>query len=81
LFAGRVFDAQIAVLEYKSIICPGYTAVLHIHSATEEVILKKLICMVDKKTGKPDKAKANPRFVKPVSISACVCFFMLFVCD
>lgn len=65
---GRIFDAQIAVLEYKSIICPGYTAVLHIHSATEEVIVKALIALVDKKTGKPDKAKGRPRFVKPGDI-------------
>ena len=37
---GSVFDAQIAILEYKSIICAGYTAVLHIHTAVEEVVLK-----------------------------------------
>ena len=34
---GQVFDAQIVVLEYKSIICAGYTAVLHIHTVVEEV--------------------------------------------
>ena len=37
--SGRVFDAQIVVLEHKSIICAGYKAVLHIHNAVEEVIL------------------------------------------
>ena len=31
------FEAQIAILEYKSIICAGYSAVLHIHSVIEEV--------------------------------------------
>ena len=31
------FVAQIAILEYKSIICAGYSAVLHIHSVIEEV--------------------------------------------
>ena len=36
---GLVFDAQIVVLEHKSIICAGYTAVLHIHNAVEEVKL------------------------------------------
>ena len=30
---GRVFDAQIVVMDYKSIICSGYSAVLHIHCA------------------------------------------------
>lgn len=65
---GRIFDAQIVVLEYKSIICPGYTAVLHLHAATEEVVLKIIICQVDKKTGKPDKTKGRPRFMKPGDI-------------
>eukprot|EP00045_Choanoeca_perplexa_P005769 m.48365 g.48365 ORF g.48365 m.48365 type:complete len:581 (-) comp13284_c0_seq1:79-1821(-) len=58
------FDAQLVVLEWKSIICPGFNAVLHIHSATEEVVLKILICHINKKTGKPDKEKGRPRFVK-----------------
>jgi GTPase len=31
------FDAQIAILEHKSIICAGYSAVLHIHTVVEEV--------------------------------------------
>ena len=34
---GQRFEAQIAILEYKSIICAGYSAVLHIHSVVEEV--------------------------------------------
>lgn len=36
---GNKFEAQIAVLEHKSIICAGYSAVLHIHSVVEEVHL------------------------------------------
>ena len=31
------FQAQIAILEHKSIICAGYNAVLHIHTVVEEV--------------------------------------------
>uniref|UniRef100_A0AAY4DIL9 Tr-type G domain-containing protein n=1 Tax=Denticeps clupeoides TaxID=299321 RepID=A0AAY4DIL9_9TELE len=34
---GRTFDAQIVIIEHKSIICPGYNAVLHIHTCIEEV--------------------------------------------
>ena len=34
---GQRLEAQIAILEYKSIICAGYSAVLHIHSVVEEV--------------------------------------------
>lgn len=59
---GKVFDAQVAILEHKSIICPGYSAVLHIHCAIEEVSVKTIIDLIDKKTGK--RAKVHPRFVK-----------------
>ena len=31
---------QVAILEYKSIICAGYSAVLHIHTCAEEVAIK-----------------------------------------
>nr|XP_055048510.1 G1 to S phase transition 1, like [Misgurnus anguillicaudatus] len=59
---GRTFDAQIVIIEHKSIICPGYNAVLHIHTCIEEVQITALICLVDKKTG--EKSKTRPRFVK-----------------
>nr|XP_057917564.1 eukaryotic peptide chain release factor GTP-binding subunit ERF3A [Doryrhamphus excisus] len=59
---GRTFDAQIVIIEHKSIICPGYNAVLHLHTCIEEVQISALICMVDKKTG--EKSKIRPRFVK-----------------
>ncbi|KAJ3608150.1 hypothetical protein NHX12_025200 [Muraenolepis orangiensis] len=60
--SGRTFDAQIVIIEHKSIICPGYNAVLHIHTCIEEVQITALICMVDKKSG--EKSKTRPRFVK-----------------
>ncbi|XP_037133467.1 eukaryotic peptide chain release factor GTP-binding subunit ERF3A isoform X1 [Syngnathus acus] len=59
---GRTFDAQIVIIEHKSIICPGYNAVLHLHTCIEEVQISALICMVDKKSG--EKSKTRPRFVK-----------------
>uniref|UniRef100_A0A336MN79 CSON003187 protein n=1 Tax=Culicoides sonorensis TaxID=179676 RepID=A0A336MN79_CULSO len=59
---GKVFDAQVVILEHKSIICAGYSAVMHIHCAAEEITVKTLICLVDKKTG--EKSKTRPRFVK-----------------
>jgi peptide chain release factor subunit 3 len=59
---GRVFDAQVLILEHKNIISAGYSAVMHIHCAAEKVTVKALICLVDKKTG--DKSKTRPRFVK-----------------
>lgn len=65
--SGRIFDAQIVILEYKSIICAGYSAVMHIHTAAEEVTIKTLICEVDKKTG--EKSKTRPRFIKQDQIA------------
>ncbi|KAL3876303.1 hypothetical protein ACJMK2_034166 [Sinanodonta woodiana] len=59
---GKVFDAQIVILEHRSIICAGYSAVMHIHSCAEEVTIKALICIIDKKTG--EKSKLNPKFIK-----------------
>jgi peptide chain release factor subunit 3 len=40
IHTGRVFDAQLVILEHKSIICAGYSAVMHIHCAAEEVTVK-----------------------------------------
>ena len=37
---GRVFDAQVAILEHKSIICAGYSAICHLHTCVEEVTVK-----------------------------------------
>lgn len=59
--AARIFDAQLQIMETKSIICPGYSAVLHIHAATEEVKISKIHYLIDKKTG--DKQR-GVRFAK-----------------
>jgi peptide chain release factor subunit 3 len=59
---GRIFDAQVAIIEHKSIICPGYSAVMHINCGSEEVVVKALLCLVDKKSG--EKSKTRPRYVK-----------------
>ncbi|KAI8097641.1 P-loop containing nucleoside triphosphate hydrolase protein [Halteromyces radiatus] len=56
------FNAQLAILEHKNIICAGYTAVLHVHSAAEEITLGALLHLIDKKTGR--KSKRPPQFVK-----------------
>lgn len=39
IHAVRQFEAQLAILEHKSIICAGYSAVMHIHTLSEEVTL------------------------------------------
>ncbi|KAL1452675.1 hypothetical protein WDU94_006881 [Cyamophila willieti] len=40
---------------------------MHIHCVAEEVNVKALICLIDKKTG--DKSKTRPRFVKQDQIA------------
>jgi len=64
---GNTFDAQIVILEHKSIICAGYSAVMHIHTCAEEIHIKHLLCIVDRKTG--DKSKTRPRFIKQDQIA------------
>lgn len=64
---GRCFDAQIVIMEHKSIICAGYKAILHIHNAVEEVTLVGLICTIDRKTG--EKSKQRPRFIKQDTVA------------
>mmetsp|Transcript_41978 Transcript_41978/g.68087 ORF Transcript_41978/g.68087 Transcript_41978/m.68087 type:complete len:99 (-) Transcript_41978:20-316(-) len=44
-------------------------AVLHIHSAIEEVVLEELLAIVDKKTGKT--LQKHPKFVRPGQTCSC----------
>jgi peptide chain release factor subunit 3 len=64
---GRVFDAQVVMLDLKSIICAGYSCMLHLQAMAEEVTIQALICLVDKKTG--EKSKTRPRFIKQDQIA------------
>jgi peptide chain release factor subunit 3 len=60
--AVTAFEAQVMILEAKSIISAGYSAMLHVHSAVEECTIEKLLNLVDKKTGR--KSKNPPMFLK-----------------
>ncbi|KAK0190772.1 P-loop containing nucleoside triphosphate hydrolase protein [Armillaria mellea] len=62
IHAVRQFEAQLAILEHKSIICAGYSAVMHIHTLAEEVVLTQLLHYFDKSTGR--KSKKPPQFAK-----------------
>ncbi|CAF3684525.1 unnamed protein product, partial [Rotaria sp. Silwood1] len=59
---GRVFDAQIGILNYTSIIRQGHPAVLHIHTAVAGVQLKRLITLINHETGAI--TKQHPIFIK-----------------
>ncbi|KAF9549838.1 translation termination factor GTPase eRF3 [Mortierella hygrophila] len=56
------FEAALGILDLKNIIASGYTAVLHIHTAIEEVTLTAMLHLIDKKTGR--KSKRPPQFLK-----------------
>jgi len=60
----REFDAKLTIMEHKSIICGGYTGVLHLSALVEEVTLVRLIKSLDKKTGKVTNEGKAPKFVK-----------------
>ena len=59
------FEAQLAIIDLlpnKPIVCAGYSAVIHVHTCTEEVVVEELISVFNKKTRKP--SKTNPTFVR-----------------
>ncbi|KAF9451695.1 eukaryotic polypeptide chain release factor 3 [Macrolepiota fuliginosa MF-IS2] len=62
IHAVRHFEAQLAILEHKNIICAGYSAVLHVHTLSEEITLSALLNYFDKATGR--KSKKPPQFAK-----------------
>jgi len=57
----RVFDAKVVILDYPSIICPGKEFILHLQAIIEEVTLKAIICLVNKKTGEKEP---RARYIK-----------------
>ncbi len=67
------FEAQLMLLEldHKALFTAGYSAVLHLHTAEEEVVVAKLVSELDKKTGEP-KPGGAPRFVKSGALCVCI---------
>jgi peptide chain release factor subunit 3 len=56
----NAFEAQIVLLELKSILSAGYNCVMHVHSGTEEVTFAALLHKLEKGTGR--KSKRPPGF-------------------
>jgi peptide chain release factor subunit 3 len=54
------FEAQIVLLELRSILSAGFNCVIHVHSATEEVTFAALLHKLEKGTGR--KSKKPPGF-------------------
>lgn len=58
----RAFEAQIVVLELKSILSAGFNCVMHVHAAIEEVTFADLLHKLEKGTGR--KSKRKPPFAQ-----------------
>jgi peptide chain release factor subunit 3 len=56
------FEAQIRILELKSILSSGFNCVMHVHSAIEEVTFAALLHKLQKGTGR--KSKVPPTHAK-----------------
>jgi peptide chain release factor subunit 3 len=54
------FEAQISIVDLKSILSAGFNCVLHVHAATEEVTFSALLHKLEPKTGR--KSKKPPPF-------------------
>ncbi|VDL62729.1 unnamed protein product [Hymenolepis diminuta] len=75
----HVFDVQLVIVDYKSIICPGFTAVMHIHACVQEIRFRSILCRIDRKTN--EKTDIRPRFIKQDDVAivrfeamnGCVC--------
>jgi len=55
------FEAQIAIIELKNLLTVGYTCVMHIHTAVEEVAFDALLHKLNKKN---QRSKIPPPFAK-----------------
>lgn len=56
------FVAQVAIVELKSIMSAGYSCVMHVHTAIEEVHITRLLHKLEKGTNR--KSKKPPAFAK-----------------
>ncbi|GMF02409.1 unnamed protein product [[Candida] boidinii] len=56
------FEAQVAIVELKSILSSGFSCVMHIHTAIEEVSFVQLLHKLEKGTNR--KSKKPPAFAK-----------------
>jgi len=58
----KEFIAQIVVLQHPTVIAPGYTPVLHIHTATVAARIEEIIAKIDPRSGQT--VQEHPEFLK-----------------
>ncbi|KAF3902289.1 hypothetical protein ABW21_db0201008 [Orbilia brochopaga] len=56
------FEAQIHIIDLKSILTAGFSCVMHVHAAIEEVKFEALLHVLEKGTGR--KSRKPPNFAK-----------------
>ena len=59
--AVRVIDAQLVMMNLRTVFAAGYQSVLHLHTAVEECTVRGLLTITDKKTKVVHK---KPRFLQ-----------------
>ncbi len=84
--ATTLFQAQIKVMDIKNIMAPGYKAVLHIHTCSEEVTIASLDNVIDKKTNakldkKPMFLRNGDMAVATIECTGTVCLGTASDCD
>lgn len=71
------FTAQLMILDIKNIIAPGFKAVMHIHTGSEEVTIVDFDHLIDRKTGKnlPRRpfVKQNDVVVAKIECNGVIC--------
>jgi peptide chain release factor subunit 3 len=75
--AVRVVDAQLVMMNLKSVFTTGYQCVMHLHTAVEETSVRRLLTQMDKKTKQEVR---NPRFLQNGSVATVRLQFTRNVC-
>ncbi|CAI5759056.1 unnamed protein product [Candida verbasci] len=72
------FEAQIAIVELKSIMSNGYSCMMHIHTAIEEVTITQIKHKLEKGTNRKSKkapafAKKGMKIIAEIEVAESVC--------
>lgn len=73
----KVIDAQLVMMNLKSVFTNGFQCVMHLHTAVEETTVRRLLGQMDKKTKQEVK---NPRFLQNGSVATVRLQFTRNVC-
>jgi len=65
------FQAQLMIsnLDHKGIFTAGYRAIMHVHTADEEVVCERVLVELNPKTGEP---KGRAKFVRDGALCSCI---------